>query len=338
MVSIRYQDVSGRYVRETLGTVDEGWTRAKAKKLRAQRSHEARNGHRTPEAVGFRMVADRWFEEESRRRAWKPRTLMAYKRSLERLKFFHGYSCRDLRPSHVARWVEENRYAPKTVNDDISVLQAVLGYAQRHELVESNAAANAPRPKLRKKSWRILEPSEVQKVDGCFDDEKARMIFRVLTRTAIRRDELRNLRVRNLDLKHRSLRIVEGKTEESARVIALSPRLASQLEDWLSGLGRHHPDDYVFQSSRGNRVNYDWYKARFQVACQRAGITDYIRPFHDMRHTSLTNEAATGQSNPLALMAKAGHRSMNTTQQYIKLAGMLFHDQAEALERRLSGE
>jgi hypothetical protein len=34
-------------------------------------------------------------------------------------------------------------------------------------------------------------------------------------------------------------------------------------------------------------------------------------------------------------MAKAGHRSMSTTKTYLHLAGVVFRDEADALERRL---
>jgi hypothetical protein len=37
-------------------------------------------------------------------------------------------------------------------------------------------------------------------------------------------------------------------------------------------------------------------------------------------------------------MAKAGHRNMRTTQVYLHLAGTVFRDEAERLERRLLGE
>jgi site-specific recombinase XerD len=55
-----------------------------------------------------------------------------------------------------------------------------------------------------------------------------------------------------------------------------------------------------------------------------------------MRHTALTNLAATGAS-PIAMMATAGHRSMQTTKLYLHLAGVVFRDEADALERRLLG-
>jgi hypothetical protein len=40
---------------------------------------------------------------------------------------------------------------------------------------------------------------------------------------------------------------------------------------------------------------------------------------------------------PVALMTKAGHANMATTRRYLRLAGVVFADEAEALERRLLG-
>ena len=56
-----------------------------------------------------------------------------------------------------------------------------------------------------------------------------------------------------------------------------------------------------------------------------------------MRHTALTNIAATGAS-PIAVMATAGHRTMQTTKQYLHLAGVVFREDANRLEARLLGD
>jgi hypothetical protein len=61
-----------------------------------------------------------------------------------------------------------------------------------------------------------------------------------------------------------------------------------------------------------------------------------VRPFHDLRHSSLTNGAAAGES-PIALMTRAGHANMATPKQYLHLAGVTFPDEAAALERRVLG-
>jgi hypothetical protein len=61
-----------------------------------------------------------------------------------------------------------------------------------------------------------------------------------------------------------------------------------------------------------------------------------VRPFHDLRHTSITNASAAGTS-PAALMASDGHSDFKTTQADIDLAGEMFREEAERLERRLWG-
>jgi hypothetical protein len=61
-----------------------------------------------------------------------------------------------------------------------------------------------------------------------------------------------------------------------------------------------------------------------------------MRPFHDGRHTSITNAAAAGVS-PAALMARAGHSDFKTTQGYIDLAGETFRQEAELADERMFG-
>ena len=92
----------------------------------------------------------------------------------------------------------------------------------------------------------------------------------------------------------------------------------------------------VFCSKSGRTFDDKTYAEQFRAALKAAGIEDNVRPFHDMRHSSITNDAAAG-ANPTALMAKAGHSDMKTTKGYLHLAGVVFRDEAEALERRLLG-
>jgi integrase len=78
------------------------------------------------------------------------------------------------------------------------------------------------------------------------------------------------------------------------------------------------------------------YSKTFRAALAKGGITDYVRPFHDGRHSAITNAAAAGNA-PSALQARAGHSSFQTTQLYIDLAGERFRREAEEAERRMFG-
>jgi hypothetical protein len=61
-----------------------------------------------------------------------------------------------------------------------------------------------------------------------------------------------------------------------------------------------------------------------------------VRPFHDLRHTAITLDAASGASE-IAVMTKAGHSSFATTRTYLHLAGTVFREEAERMERLALG-
>lgn len=226
---IRYRDKDGKQHRETLGLKSEGWTRRKAEEEETRRIHAAKTQMLNWD---FTELAEKWFNETSRLRRWKPRTESAYLRAIERLAFFKNVRPAEVRPKHVADFIAQHPFSAKTTNFDVSVLYAIFDYAIRQEIIQSNPAAKAPRPKVMKKKWRILTPEEIQKVDAGFTNEKARLMFRVLTRTAIRRNELRHLRVKDIDFEKGIIRVTDSKTEEGVRSIAIPKSLAKELKEW----------------------------------------------------------------------------------------------------------
>ena|SRR3712207_3287197 len=71
-------------------------------------------------------------------------------------------------------------------------------------------------------------------------------------------------------------------------------------------------------------------------ALKAAGITKPFRPWHDLRHSALTHEAAAG--NPHAyVQAKAGHSQSTITDRYIHAAQVLFPGAAAKAEERMFG-
>ena len=62
------------------------------------------------------------------------------------------------------------------------------------------------------------------------------------------------------------------------------------LEHHFAGSALKADADYVFaHPERGTRLDSEWYAGEFRSALAAAGITDYVRPFHDARHGALTN-------------------------------------------------
>jgi hypothetical protein len=66
---------------------------------------------------------------------------------------------------------------------------------------------------------------------------------------------------------------------------------------------------------RGSKYRYDdQYKPALESAFATAGIPwpEKFRPCHDLRVTSITNDAEAG-ATPTAMMVKAGHANYSTT-------------------------
>jgi integrase len=337
---IKYRDSDGVQCMETVGTTRAGMTRTKAAKLRRQRLGDVDKGWKKPAALTFADYAEAWFAQGEAKRGWKPNTVSVYRITKTRLvDEFGRMPLGAITEEHVAAYIAASKLGASSVRRDAACLHAIFKSAKKAKLVQSNPAADAELPKLPKRRWRLLKPGELPTLSKAFGDERARMTFLLLTLTGLRRCEARALRWRDVSLTEAKLQVVVSKTDEGERHVALSPMLVRELEAWFAKTPYKAETDYVLaHPEKGSPTDFSrWYPEQFRKALKAAGITDYIRPCHDMRHTALTTLAAGNTSGP-RLMAIAGHRSYATTKKYIDLAGVVFHDEAAALEQRLTGD
>lgn len=162
-------------------------------------------------------------------------------------------------------------------------------------------------------------------------------MFLTLVLTGLRRFELLGLRWRDVDLIENVLRVRDSKSEDGIRSIALTLRLAEELWQQRRRTPFQGDDELVFPHPHTGR-GYDakHFNEHLKAALAAAGVEGHVRAFHDLRHTAITNDAASG-ANPIAVMTKAGHADMKTTRRYMHLAGVVFRDEADRLEQRLLG-
>ncbi len=338
---VKFVDADGLQVQETLGPEREGWTRKKAEaELRERLVRVERHNYRRPGPVTFADYAATWFAEGEVRRRWKPNTVAQYRSVRERLvDTFGPMPLAAIRPRHVAEYVVSiaTTLGAATVNRDLAVLHAIFKTAYREELVDRNPAEGAERPKLPPFRPQILEPVEVARVAKAFTDEQARVVFLTLVLTGLRRSELQRLRWGDVDLVDNVLHVRDSKSEDGIRSIALTPSLAESLWQHRRASNFQGDAELAFcHTERGTIYRAETFKDALTKALAVAKVDKQPRPFHDLRHTAITNDAAVG-SSPIAVMTKAGHANMTTTKRYLHLAGVVFRDEAVALEQRLLG-
>jgi integrase len=191
-----------------------------------------------------------------------------------------------------------------------------------------------------------------QMEDEADEDERpwwalTRRLIAVALATGLRRGELLALRWRDVDLVDARLHVREAyvrgkfqtpKSKASKRKVDLGARALAVLEEQLAASTYQGEDELVFGHPQlGTPLDPSKLSRTYlRPALKRAGITKPFRPFHDVRHTTLTHEAAAG--NPQAyVQLKAGHSQGSTTERYIHAAQVLFPGAAERGEARLFG-
>ena len=365
---IRYRDAAGRRVLETLGREPE-WDRKRAEvELRRRLVDVERDGYRKPEKITFAVFAERWLTEYLPGRNLKPTTVKNYTISVRRhlIPFFGSDELSDLeqRPELFDRYVAaklKSGLSPKSIGNTLTDMRLVLKQAVRQRLIRANPVDDVERPRCEPPEMQVLSEAEIARLWSAYGElereanpeerpwwQLARAITFVGLGTAMRRGELLALRwsdVRMLDgvVQVREA-FVDGhfttpKSRSSRRLIELGPRVRELLgQRWQETAFRDESDLVFCHPTKGTPLDASKLaRVYLRPALGRGGITKPFRPFHDLRHTALTHEAAAG--NPMAyVQLKAGHSQSAITERYIHAAQVAFPGAAENGEMRLFGE
>jgi len=365
---IRYQDATGRRVMETLGK-EPAWDRKRAEtELRRRLVDVEREGYRKPEKLNFAAFSERWLNEYLPGRGLKLTTTDSYRQTINRhlLPAFGNHPLERLErePELIDRYITAKTRAglsPKTINNHLLVLQVMLKTAIRWRLIRHNPVSDIERPRVEQPDLNVLTEIEIARLWTAYtqletdaeDVEQkqwwrlARTLTFVALGTAMRRGELLALRWHDIQLLEGHLRVREAlvkgrfttpKSRAGKRRIELGPRTKQLLADHWQHTAYNTDEDLLFaHPTKGTpldpaRLSREYMKP----ALKAAGISKPFRPFHDLRHTALTHEAAAG--NPLTyIQMKAGHSQAAITERYIHAAQVQFAGAAERAEERMFG-
>lgn len=363
---IKYRDAAGKQIQETLG-LEPPWTERKAQRELGKRLAAVDEGYRKPERVNFEDFSERFVREYLPGRNIKPTTAENYGYILHRhlLPFFGDKALSDLeaRPELIDGYVAlkaESGLSPKTIQNHLLLLNVMLRRAVVWRLIRTNPISSVDRPRLAQPEMSVLTEAEIARLATAYDElaaeaseaerpwwQLAKAIVLTALGTAMRRGELIGLRWRAVNLLEAKIEVREAfvrghfttpKSKASRRVVELGPRTLAVLEEQWRRTAYRGDDDLVFgHPTKGTPLDTSKLAKRYlKPALARAGIEKPFRPFHDLRHTSLTHAAAAG--NPqIYVQARAGHSQGSITERYMHAAQVLFPGAAERSEDRMFG-
>ena len=138
----------------------------------------------------------------------------------------------------------------------------------------------------------------------------------LMLNTGLRVSEVTSLKINSMDLKNRSLKVVNGKGHKD-RNITIGQQTAELLKQWIK---RRAEGEYLFNTREGKQLKVRYIQAMIKRYSERAGINKNIYP-HTLRHTFATNFYR--QTKDIETLRKLlGHSDITTTQIYVTLANI----------------
>src|SRR5262249_3792754 len=160
----------------------------------------------------------------------------------------------------------------------------------------------------------------------------------VLIFTGLRRAELCDLKLADIDLVGGWVLVRSGKGSKS-RKVPLCAEVKDALTAWLSIRPEDTSHDYLFTVDRKRRLFFEGVRSVVEEAKHRAGLAgrSHITP-HSLRHACATRLMQNGASL-LDVMTWLGHCQISTTQRYLHTNEQQLQSSAPlaSLSRKLHG-
>jgi site-specific recombinase XerD len=217
----------------------------------------------------------------------------------------------------------DHNWAPKTVKTRLQAVSLFLDWCLRDKLIEENFVRDIPKPKIPTRIPKNLSKAETMNLldwtrnypyEYKFERTRAVAIINTFIYTGIRKEELRNLRIQDVDIENKTLFVYNGKGDKD-RIIPLHVNLISVLEQYLKDRKRLKKCcPFFFTAMRQDSRMGDLVIRRL-IKKIRDKSKIYFYP-HLLRHTFATL-MLDGGCNLYALSKMLGHSDIKTTTIYL---------------------
>jgi integrase len=234
-------------------------------------------------------------------------TALNYNQAHKRLESLDPIRIDRITPVMLQDLVDEmaERVKAGTITNTISPARKVFQWAIRMQYISTDPTAAldfslATRQKDRER--RIFLPSEINALQA-LNEPMAEQIL-IMIYTGMRRAEALNLRLTDIDMHERIIRIRKSKTAAGVRIIPI----ASQIYDIVQDLYLRSRSGYLFEED-GAPYAYNTFYDRFVAYCREHGM-DHIP--HECRHTFATL-LYNAKVDDVATKAIIGHTDIGLT-------------------------
>ena len=203
-----------------------------------------------------------------------------------------------------------NSYLNQAINSIKFYYEVVLGMPNRFYEIE--------RPRKEFKLPKVISKEEIIAIIENTNNIKHRCIVKLLYGSGLRRSELLNLKISDVDSKRMLVKIKDGKGNKD-RYTLLSK---STLDDLRLYYKEWKPQDYLFEGRKASKYTAESVLNIVKKSAVKAGIRNTVTP-HVLRHSFATHLLESG-TDLRQIQVLLGHGSSKTTEIYTHVATNTF--------------
>lgn len=185
------------------------------------------------------------------------------------------------------------------------------------------------RPRKEKILPDVLSKTEVGTILKVTSNLKHKTLLSAIYSCGLRRSELINLKISDVDSKRMMIKISGAKGKKD-RYVQLSEGLLKLLRQYYS---EYKPVYWLFEGQKGGQYSAENISLLLKTAAQKAEITKRVYP-HILRHSFATHQLEQGVDIRF-IQAWLGHESVKTTQRYTHVSEHNFKNFKNPLDELL---
>ncbi|KXK42642.1 MAG: tyrosine recombinase XerC [Bacteroidetes bacterium OLB11] len=258
------------------------------------------------------------------------KTVQSYKNDLEQFSLFakSQYQLSQLQNANhtqIRSWLaslSNQNHSPKTIVRKISSLKAYYKYLQKNEVISQSPMAKIISPKVPKplpafvneKNMKALMQQHENDEENDFSLFTDKLILEILYQTGMRRAELLNLKLENLDTYAHTLKVLGKGNKE--RIIPIHPSLTKLIEDYIVKRNQLQQVSHsnILTLPNGKPLYEKYIYLIVKKNLKQVSTLPKNSP-HLLRHTFATNMLNRG-ADLNAVKELLGHSSLASTQVY----------------------
>lgn len=304
------------YVENTPGTFDKVVSTYKNQNIRVDDSGFVKetkfdNPPVTTEVDLPRVFAIEQVVKHLKLRGYSPSTIKIYQVQFGLfLNFFPDILPQDLGPDEIEMYllhlIERKKVSKSTQN---TAINAIKFYFEK-VLKQDRKVYYLERPHKEQKLPNVLSQEEIIAILSTPQNLKHRLMLTLIYSAGLRRSELLNLKVEDLDTARMTVRIRGGKGKKDRQSI-LAKSILPLLEEYLENT---KPTFWLFSGQDGTQYSATSLQKILKDAVRKSGIKRMVT-LHTLRHSFATHLLESGTATRY-IQVLLGHDSPKTTEIY----------------------